>query len=246
MITDSIAVEKIKQEIKKIKSNPKYLSTSNWETNWENRDNLIKTMYPMVFSISIGFSRKYSSLNIEDIFSAGIEGCIYGTELMITRHLKDKTRHKAKISTLVHPYIKKYINEFCKSNHSQLSCRRSDEMKMKSWVISGNQPLPGKEGDSNETIFSAGNDENLHVNNDYNSFYDKEVIFEKIKNKVSENNLEILKNFYGIGIPKEMSIYQIEQKYKIPYDQVENIINSIQNILRENLTYQECQILFSR
>lgn len=139
--------------------------TSKFEPIPENRENLIKTLMPMVVRIAKTVAKRYGTrVEYNDCISAGMHGAIMGTDIYIERA---KTfEHTAKLSTFAHSYITKYVNEHAYQFNSILSHGPTKWYQASSThVMAGNQTY-SDEGRSVE-FFDIANDANLMTVEDY-------------------------------------------------------------------------------
>ena len=87
-------------------------NTDDFEPIPQNREHLLHTMVPMIYSIARRISGRFGDrIELDDCISSGMIGAALATDRYIQ---KSKTeRQSAKLSSYAYSYIEKYINEHC-------------------------------------------------------------------------------------------------------------------------------------
>lgn len=212
-------------------------NTDSFEPTQENREHLLNTMLPMVYSIARQYSSRFGRrIELDDCINAGIIGAAIATDKYIEKSKYEK--QPAKLSSYTYPFIKKYIKEFCEQNNSPLSHSSIEwiGVNKNTWTNSGNELVnDGSEGKRQE-LFDLAPTERLKVRQD-DEKQEKLVEARKYARKLFENlnedqrNIVLLK--FGIT-STAMSIKEISKKLAIRQLKVKKTLQDALDLMRNS------------
>lgn len=184
--------------------------TSKFAADADNRNNLVKSVIPMVIRLATELAKKCPNrVELEDVIQAGYIGAMTAAD----RYIANEPNNTAKFSTFSYDWIKKYISEYCWKTTSILSAKLSSYRNaIKLHVRSGDEPI-GEEDSRKTTTFDYLQSDNVADPESIDSAAMSEFS-EKLFEKLTAEEKKILFMSFGIGLKAPISVQEIAKYFK--------------------------------
>lgn len=207
----------------------------------ENREHLLNTMVPMIYSIARKIAGRFNSrIEVDDCINAGMIGAALATDRYIAKAKIEK--QPAKLSSYAYAYIEKYINEHCRSTNSLVSHGPTEWIDAgKTFVNSGNDLVGDNDGKKTE-LFDIAPTELLkdRLDVEYSERIEKAKIYAtKLFNGLSKTERQIIMMKFGIST-KAKSTREIAKQLNWRITTVEQKLNDV--IARMRNVFTEAEI----
>lgn len=188
-------------------------NTDDFEPIAANRQHLLNTLVPMIYSIARKIAGRFGDrIEIDDCINSGMIGAALATDRYIHKSLSEK--QPAKLSSYAYSYIEKYINEHCREVNSLLSHGTTEWITAnKSYVKSGNELVGDSDGKKTEFFDIAPSDAlKTRVDEEYQERVEQAKIYAtKLFSPLTKEERQIVLMHFGISMmPK--STKQIAKK----------------------------------
>lgn len=219
--------------------------TDKFEPIPENREHLINTMIPMIYSIARRISGQFGSrVELDDCINSGTIGATIATDRYIAKSAKEK--QEAKLSSYAYSYIEKYISEHCRSTNSIISHGTTQWIDAASHHVNSGNDVYG-DGDGKQVEFFDMAPSELLIDNQDTELAERmkqaSKYVSKLFSQLDVEEKQILMMRFGIQSSNEMSFKDIAKKTNCRTSTVETkfaeIISKLQTVFTDPKEIQE-------